>query len=150
MKESDRDRQIHALKTLFASLIKVKIEKIRGIRDLTIVHPQLARSIIITFKHMHYKVRVCYDMDTKQFQEPYTSLDTIDFAINKGKIAGFYDTEEIGKELRWRVVRIMEYCYEVSKMHGFGTTYGGNWANELLPHQLAEMEYERLFILSNN
>lgn len=144
MKESDLDRQIHALKTRFAEHLQTKIDTIPGIRDTTIVYPQLSTAIIITFKHAIYKVRVSYEMDKKQFQEPYTTFDSIDIAINGGKIAGYYDIDLKGQDLRWRVVRIMEYCYDISKMPGFGTRRGEDWNSETASNQLAETEFQRL------
>lgn len=146
--ESDLDRQIHALKTRFAAKLRGKIESIDGIKSAEIAHPQLSTCIFISFKCVGYKVRLGYEMDSKQFNEPYTTFDSVDFAINNGKIAGFYDVEEKGKEVRWRVIRVMGYCYDISKEEGFGSRRGGNWIEETNSFQLAENEFQRLLTVS--
>lgn len=148
MKESETDRQIHLLKTRFAEQLKQRISSVGVIELIDILHPQLSPFITILVKHKGYKVRIHYEMDKKQFQEPYTTLDTFDFAINNGRIAEFYEIGSNGPELRWRVVRIMEFCYEISKIPGFGTRKGGDWTNSTPSFQLAEEEFQRLLFES--
>ena len=148
IQESETDRQIRALKTRFAEQLREKIANIPGIRDITIVHPDLCTEIIISFKYSHYNIRVSYEMDKKEFHEPYTAFQIPSISINNGKIAGYYDVDETGKEMRWRVVRIMEYCYDISKIAGFGTRRGSDW-NSITPSpRLAEIEFQRLLAKS--
>jgi hypothetical protein len=148
MKESDTDRQIHALKTRFVEQLKEKLMTIPGIGNIAIAYPQLSTAIFITFNYSSFKVRVSYEMDKKEFHEPHTTFHAFDYAINGGKIAGYYDVDEAGKELRWRVIRVMEYCYDISKIAGFGTRRGGDWTSETPSFRLAEIEFDRLLAMS--
>jgi hypothetical protein len=145
IKESDTDRQIHALKTEFAAKLREKISAfVPGIRELEIAHPQLSSAIFIVFKHSNYRVHIGYEMDKKTFSEPRTTIDKINIAVNGGNLVGFYDSDSSGQELRWRIERIMEFCYDISKMVGFGTQRGGNWLSETRSVQLAANEFVRL------
>lgn len=144
VKESETDRQIHALKTRFAEKLTEQIPAISGVELISVSHPQMSPFITIVVKLKGYRVRIQYEMDKKQFQEPYTTFDTLNFAINNGRIAGLYDADFNGQELRRRVIRIMEICYDISKIAGFGTRRGGDWINATPSFQLAEEEFLRL------
>lgn len=144
VKESDTDRQIQEIKTRFAEKLAEQIPTVSGVKLINILHSPFSTFITIAFRHNSHNVKINYEMNKKLFQEPYTTFASVNYAINDGRIAGFYESNFEGQELRWRVIRIMEICYNISKMPGFGTSRGGDWTNETPSFRLADDEFKRL------
>lgn len=115
---------------------------IPGAKTTEFIQDHISNYITIMTHLDVYKIRLRYDLDTKQFQEPYTTFDHIQFPINGGRICGFY--RENGHELTQHLIAIIGYCYEVSKIKGFGNKYGGDWDNDVHPSILAITEFRRL------
>ena len=167
--ESSVDRQIQEVKKRFCEFLQHLLSNVKDIKVLEMSHPMMSCYITVVIQFKIYQIRICYDMDKRQFAEPHFSIAG-HLPIHTEIL--FEKKEEIGIKM----ITIFEKFYEVSQLNGMGTKYGGCWycftekvltevrpnvmcergnCEKLLkdnqecrilknPNQLARQEYERL------
>jgi len=144
--ESETYRKIMAVKTRFAEELELRLVAFSDLKHFQILHSPLSTYITVDFVYKRTKTKLNYDMDAKQFREPYHTFDTVSIAINNGHIYGLYEREP---ELREITHKVMCICYDVSKMSGLGTRHGEDWINDEDSTHLSNVEMERLLQISH-
>ena len=140
--EDEQLKSVRELKKRFCEILSEKILTIPGAKNVEFIHTDYGNYITVISHLDIYKVRLRYDLNMKQFQEPFTTFEHMPFPINGGRIYGFY--REANHELTQHVITIIGYFYEVSQMSGFGNQYGNDWGNCISPNILAKAEFRRL------
>jgi hypothetical protein len=117
--ESPLDRQIQEVKKRFCEFLKYLLSNIKDIEIVEMSHPMMSCYITVVLKFNIYQIRIHYDMDKRQFEEPQFSIGG-HLHMRDGFI---FEKEEIGLKL----ITIFAKFYEVSQLNGMGTKYGGCW-----------------------
>jgi hypothetical protein len=141
--DKQRDENMNTLKCIFCSILHVKLSQIKGLVNILLEHCELNNCITIEYDIGVYRVKLRYDLYTKQFREPpHTTFGSMQFPIDKEQMSMVYGEGET--ELTARLLSVMEACYDISKTKGYGNQYGGNWNNTTDAKTLAINEFRRL------
>ena len=159
--EIQRDNIIREFKQKFSAFLLEKLYTIEGVREVEYHHTEESWLISFHMKICEYNVRVNYNIHSKMFGEPYTTLDNMMFPLNNCnsttmqissacghlsvdtyKMRGLYGKHN--PVLTNGFITAMEYCYEVNQLKGMGNYHGCSWMAPPSPRTLALREFERL------
>ena len=138
-----RDQNMKELKSRFCSILLEKLSSIKGLVNVKVRYAEFSNFISIQYDIGVYRVKLNYDLYTKKCKgPPHTTFGTLCFPIDKEQMSMIYG--EIETELSTRLLNVLEYCYDVSKMKGYGNQYGSDWSNLNDSKTLAIEEFRRL------
>lgn len=141
--DHQRDQNMKTLKCNFCGILQGKLSTIKGLVNIRLSHTEFSNCITIQYDIGVYKVKLNYDLYTKQFRgPPHTTFGSMCFPIDQGQMYMVYGEGET--ELSNRLLLVMEQCYEVSKMRGYGNQYGSDWNVSTDSKTLATDEFRRL------
>lgn len=144
--ESDLDRKILLVKTNFAKELEWRMAARSELREVAIFHTPLSIYITVEFVYRNIKTKLNYDLDQKQFREPYHTFSAASMvSVHNGNLYGLYERDAALLKI---TCDVMSICYEVSKTRGLGTRVGDDWINETESAKLADEEMTRLLRIS--